>query len=222
MFLPIKIGRAMTVVRGDEGLVIFNSMRLSDEGFRELESLGEVKHVVRVAGFHGRDDAFYRERYGATVYAIKGQRYFRGMLSREQADGPSFMEPDVWLDEQGTLPLAGARLKVIGSSRPTEALCLLEREGGILIAGDSLQHTPVPDEFCNWPAKVMMKRYGFFKPYNVGPGWLQFARPSAAEVQSILELEFEHVLPAHGEPVIGDAKQKYRPAIEGELKGSRN
>jgi hypothetical protein len=65
----------------------------------------------------------------------------------------------------------------------------------------------------------MMKRFGFFKPYNVGPGWLRFASPSADDVRSILQLDFEHVLPGHGDAVIGGAKEKYRPAIEGELKG---
>ncbi|MGB5683132.1 MAG: hypothetical protein WBM47_14875, partial [Polyangiales bacterium] len=80
-------------------------------------------------------------------------------------------------------------------------------------------HSPEPDEYYNFPAKLMMKRFGFFKPYNVGPGWLQFARPSAAEVRSILDLEFQHVLPGHGDAVIGGAKEKYRTALEGELKG---
>ena len=218
MRVPMKIGRAMTVVRGNDGLVIFNSMRLSDEGLRELDALGDVRHVVRLAGFHGRDDGFYRDRYGATVYAIEGQRYFRGMDPKKQSVA-SFMEPDVWLDEESALPIPGARLKVIASCDPTEALCLIDREDGILITGDSLQNSPAPDEFFNFPAKLMMKRFGFFKPYNVGPGWLQFASPSADDVRSVLELDFEHVLPGHGDAVIGGAKEKYRPAIEGELKG---
>lgn len=216
MLVPMKIGRAMTIVRGEDGLVIFNSMRLSDEGLDELESLGEVKHVIRLAGFHGRDDGFYRERYGAEVHAVEGQTYVRGM---DPAKAESYMQPDTWLTEESTLPIADARLKIFSSSNPPEALCRLEREGGILIAGDSLQHSPTPDEFFNFPAKLMMKRFGFFKPHNVGPGWLQFAKPSAAEVRSILDLDFQHVLPGHGDVVVGGAKEKYRAAIEGELKG---
>jgi glyoxylase-like metal-dependent hydrolase (beta-lactamase superfamily II) len=209
--VPMKIGRAMTVVRTVDGLAILNSMRLSEEGLAELESLGRIKHVIRLAGFHGRDDGFYRERYGARVYAIEGQRYVRGM---NPSKGEPYMEPDEWLNEQSPLPIAGASLKVFHSSNPPEAVCVINREGGILVTGDSLQHTPAPDEFYNLPAKYMMKRFGFLKPYNVGPGWLQFARPSREEVRSLLELEFEHVLPAHGDAVIGGAKDKYRPAIE--------
>ncbi|MCZ6807582.1 MAG: hypothetical protein O7F08_11560 [Deltaproteobacteria bacterium] len=218
MRMPMKIGRAMTVVRGEDGLTIFNSIRLTEEGFAELESLGEVKHVVRLAGFHGRDDGFYRDRYGARIYAVEGQRYIRGM-DPEKARLDPYMEPDEWLTEESALPIADARLKVFSTANPPEAVCLMERHGGILVAGDSLQHTPEPDEFYNWPAKIMMKRFGFLKPYNVGPGWLQFAHPTFSDVRSILDLEFEHVLPAHGAAVVGDAKKRYRPAIDGELKG---
>ena len=128
MFLPMKIGRAMTVVRGDDGLVLFNSMRLSEQGLRELDDLGEVKHVVRIAGYHGRDDGFYRERYGAKVYAVEGQKYIRTM-DPNKGSPSAYMEPDVWLDEQSTLPIQDARLKLFSSSSPPEALCILSREG---------------------------------------------------------------------------------------------
>jgi len=216
MRVPMKIGRSMTVVRGGDGLTVFNSMRLTDEGCRALESLGDVKHVVRLGGFHGRDDGFYRDRYGARVYALEGQRYTRGM---DPNKAEPYMEADEWLDERSGLPIADAKLKVFATSSPPEGICLLERHGGVLIAGDSLQHTPGPDEYFNWPAKLMMRRMGFFKPHNVGPGWLQFAHPTGSDVRSVLDLEFDHVLPAHGAAVVGGAKAKFRPAIEGELKG---
>lgn len=218
MMMPMKIGRSMTIVRGDDGgLTLFNTMRLTDAGLAALEALGPVTHVVRLAGFHGRDDGFYRDRYGARVLAIEGQSYVRGLGGKKSP--PPFMEPDEWLLEGSSLPIADATLRVFPSSDPAEAVCLIDREGGILITGDSLQHTPAPDEFFNLPAKIMMKRFGFFKPHNVGPGWLEFAHPSAADVRSMLDLDFEHVLPGHGTAVLGGAKGKFRPALEGELKG---
>ncbi len=73
MRIPMKIGRSMTVVRGDDGLILFNSMRLTDTGLRDLQSLGDVKHIVRLGGFHGRDDGFYRDRFGAMIHAVEGQ-----------------------------------------------------------------------------------------------------------------------------------------------------
>ena len=59
----------------------------------------------------------------------------------------------------------------------------------------------------------MMKKMGYIKPHNVGPGWLKLLNPDANEIKQILELDFQHVLPAHGEPVINGAKALYKTAI---------
>lgn len=211
MLIPMKFSRSMTVVRGDDGaLTVINSMRLTEAGHQALDALGPVKHVIRIAGFHGRDDGFYRDHYGAKIYAIKGQCYTRKM----ESDTPTpYMEPDVWLEEGDTLPIADASLKVLASCKPTEGLVLIGREGGILVSGDALQNTATPDHYTNFPAKMFMTKMGFFKPHNVGPGWLQFTKPESAEVRAILDLPFEHVLPGHGVPVIGEAKSKFQPSV---------
>lgn len=219
MFMPMKISRSMTILKDtDSGeLTLVNSMRLSEAGLAELEKLGKVANVIRIAGFHGRDDGYYRDRYGAKVFAIKGQIY-----TRKFDAGPNpeeYMQPDVWLNGTIDLPIKSAELRIFPTSNPPEAVILLKRDGGILIVGDSLQNTPAPDEFVNFPAKLMMGKMGFYKPHNVGPGWLQFATPEKSDVRSILEIEFENVLPAHGDPVVGSAREKYRPILEGELAG---
>lgn len=219
MVIPMRISRAMTVIRipGGDHLLLANSMRLSEKGLSELDRLGKVKHVLRLGGFHGRDDGFYRERYGAKIHALTGQSYSRGLDSKKPEK--NYLEPDVWLDEASALPLPDSQLVIVKSSSPPEGLLLLKRDGGVLVTGDSLQNTPGPDEFVNFPAKIMLKRFGFFGPHLVGAGWLQFAQPSAEEVRSLLRLDFEHVLPGHGDPVISGAKEKYRPALSGPLKG---
>ncbi len=219
MLVPVKMGRAMTVLRDESGgLTLVNSMRLSEDGLAALDRLGSVENVIRVAGFHGRDDGFYRDRYGARVFAVAGQRYVRGMSFDVPAD-KDYMRADEYLDESSELPIPNARLKVFSTCNPPEGALLLEREGGVLITGDSLQHTPKADEYTNFMAKIMLKKFGFFVPYNVGPGWLQFASPTAEEVRSVLDLEFEHVLPGHGEAVLGGAREKFRPSLMSELKG---
>ena len=72
MLLPMKISRSMTVLSDPKtgDLTLVNSMRLNEEGLRELEKLGSIKNVVRLAGFHGRDDGFYREKYAAKIMAL--------------------------------------------------------------------------------------------------------------------------------------------------------
>ncbi len=219
MRMPIKISRSMTLVRKNGELTIFNSVRVPEAGLKEIEALGKITKVVRLGGFHGRDDLFYKEKYGAKVYAVAGQTYVRGLPSPGKEAPPTYMQPDVWIDEGNTADLPSGIVKVFRTSSPIEGLYILNQEGGIAITADSLQNTAEPNEFVNWFAKVMMKKFGFWKANNVGPGWVQFGKPKADEVRSILQLEFQHLLPGHGEPVIGQAKEKYRPVLEGDLKG---
>jgi len=55
---------------------------------------------------------------------------------------------------------------------------------------------------------------GFIKPHNIGPGWLKQNKPPKEQLRAILKLRFAHVFPAHGDPVLGAALDRYRPAIE--------
>src|SRR4051812_4807672 len=70
--LPIRFSRNMTVVRDGEHLTLVNSVRLDAAGLEKLDSLGRVTDIVRLAGHHGMDDPFYKERYGAKVWVVAG------------------------------------------------------------------------------------------------------------------------------------------------------
>jgi hypothetical protein len=206
----MRFSRNMTVVREGAGLVLINSVRLDDAGLAKLEKLGKVTDVIRLAGFHGLDDPFYKERCGAKVWSVKGQRYFAGF---DSSKGGSYFEPDVEIDEATVLPIADARLHRFGST-PPEGLLVLARSGGVIVSGDALQHWHRIDPYFSFLGGLMMRRLGFIKPHNVGPAWLKQTRPPTSDLLRVLELDFEHVLPAHGEPVLGGAKSAYRAAIE--------
>ena len=207
--LPVTFSRNMSVFREGGRLVLVNSVRLGDAGLAALDALGKVTDVVRLAGYHGMDDPFYKERYGATVWALEGQRYVSGF----DLSAPPYLEADRTLVAGGDLPLRGARLHVIGS-KPLEGLLLVQREGGILVAGDALQNWAKPDPFFSFLGKLMLRGMGFIKPHNLGPAWLKRTHPPHEHLRQILDLPFEHVLPAHGAPVRGAAKERYRPVIE--------
>lgn len=207
---PLRFSRNMTVVREDDRLVLFNTVRLDDAGLAALDKLGEVTDVVRLAGNHGMDDPFYKDRYKAKVWAVKGQRYTAGF----DAKAPdTYFEPDAEMTAGGPLPLRDASLYVIDSS-PPEALLVLARNGGTVIAGDCLQHWHRPDEYFSFVGGAMMRVMGFIKPHNVGPGWLKQCRPPREQLRGIAALKFANVLTSHGDVVLGDALAKYRPAIE--------
>jgi hypothetical protein len=207
--VPVRFSRAMTVLVEGDRLVLVNSVRLDAEGLAKLDAIGRVTDVIRLAGFHGMDDPFYRDRYGAKVWAIRGQRYTAGFDSKSEP----YFTADAEVDAQVELPIAGARVHVFGS-RPPEGLLVLERNGGTLIAGDSLQNWAEPDPYFNLPGRLLMRMMGFIHANNVGPGWLRQAKPPAADLAAVLDIAFENVLPSHGTPVIGRAKESYRASIE--------
>jgi hypothetical protein len=200
----------MTIVREGERVILINSVRLSDEGLIELDKLGRVTDVIRLAGYHGSDDAFYKDRTGAKVWAIKGQRYANGFNANPE---DTYFEPDEEIDAQTKLPISGSSVYIF-STKPPEALLLLEREGGVLVTGDCLQNWNRVDPYFSWVGGLMMRVMGFIKPHNVGPAWHKNSKPSAESMRGILDLPFDHVLPAHGAPVVGSAKASFQPAIE--------
>ena len=209
MAAGVRFSRNMTVIKEGERLVLVNSVRLSEAGLKSLEALGKVTDVLRLAGFHGSDDAFYKERYGAKTWAIKGQRYTAGF---DVNASDTYFEPDAQVDSSSELPLPGATMYVFGS-KPPEGLLVLAREGGIVVSGDCLQHWHQTDPYFSFLGGLMMKMMGFIKPHNVGPGWLKQCKPPKPDLRGILDLEFANVLTSHGGPVVGGARDHYRPAV---------
>ncbi len=208
--LPVRFSRNMTVVREGERLVLLNSVRLDEAGLAKLDRLGKVTDVIRLAGNHGLDDPFYADRYGAKVWALKGQRYTPGFDTKAP---DTYFTPQVEVDAATVLPITGARIHFI-QSQPTEGLLLLALHEGVLVSGDCLQNWATTDAYFSWLARRLMPRMGFIRPHNVGPAWFKQSKPPIDEVRAILGLPFTNVLPAHGTPVIGGALERYRPVIE--------
>lgn len=219
MKIPAKISRSMTVYKDPQSgeISLINSMRLSKEELDELQKLGPITNVIRLGGFHGRDDLFYKKEFNARVFAIQGQTYSRTMSIPASVDD-GYMKPDVWVAHSSHIPITNCNLKVFSSSNPPEAALLIPEHGGILVTADSLQNTPRPNQFVNWPMYLMMEIYDYWTPHSVGPEWVKHAKPRAGDIRSVMEYDFDHVLPGHGNAVIGDAKAKYQPNLSGRIK----
>ena len=81
---PMCYSRNMTVVRDGTDLTILNSVRLDEDGLKALDALGTVRAIVRLGFNHGRDDAFYLDRYAANFWADAGAARTRGeVISHE-------------------------------------------------------------------------------------------------------------------------------------------
>ncbi len=196
-----QFSRNMTVVRDGGALTLFNAVRLSDEGLAALDALGRVAHVVQLGGLHGVDDAFYRDRYGATYWAQPGA-------------GQAGVTVDAALTEDAALPLPDAELFVFRTTKVPECILRLGRDGGVLVACDALQNYLAPDRFFDDGTAALMDGMGFFRPANVGVAWMQAAAPGAEDFRRLAAWRFEHVLCAHGAPVVGGARPAFAATFE--------
>lgn len=196
MDMDWQFSRNMTIVRDCERLILINSVRLSEQGLAELEQLGKVTDVIRLGALHGRDDAFYVERYNAQYWALPGFDNKMGLCVNE-------LSPNV------DLPINDASLFQFTTTQIPEAILFLKQEGGIAIACDALQNWLAPDEHCCEHSAARMQEMGFFTSANVGPVWLQAATPKVDDFLRLKEIAFKHALCGHGEPLLSTAKENY-------------
>lgn len=220
--ISMSFSRNMKVIRqknesGQDELILGNSLRLNEDGLRKLDALGEVKHIIRLGGFHGMDDPWYKQRYPeATVWVVADTTYFPDF----KADSKEvYFEADQQMNADSKLPVKKASLVIIDSKSPKDGILVIDRpEGKVLMTGDSLQNMEKCDSYFNYLGRVCMKMMGFIHPCQVGPAWSKVSEVQPEEMQKLLELKFDHVLPTHGSPVLGQAWKKYEPSIMGMTK----
>ncbi|WP_374404582.1 hypothetical protein [Niveibacterium sp.] len=193
--------RNMTVVRDGDELTLINSVRLDDAGLAQLEALGQVANLVKIGSLHGRDDAFYKARYGARFWALPGMQHEGGLVA------------DADLVAGGKVPFKGCSVFEFKTTKLPEAILHVDRAGGILVACDALQNWVQPDNFFSNDSRNMMAGMGFFQRANFGPVWMQVSEPKVDDFSRLRELSFKHALCGHGEPLRDIAAEAYGARI---------
>lgn len=195
----LSITRNMVVVRQGTELTLVNSVRLTEQGEADLAKLGTVRHLVRLGFFHGADDAYFVHRYKPTFWAPKGQAHATGLA------------PDRELRE-GESPIERSSVFAFQNGKQSEAALLLDREGGVMVPCDAYQNWTT-FEGCSPIGKVMMKAMGF-GPTLIGGPWVgKMGKDVKKDFDVLVECEFRHLLPAHGEPIVGTAREGLKAAM---------
>jgi hypothetical protein len=197
-----QFSRNMVVVRTGESLTLLNTVRLDDAGLARLDALGRITQIVRLGAFHGMDDAFYLDRSGARYIGLEG----------EPPAGTRAADAVLRDGDEGPLP--GSVVFRFATSAVPEAVLLLPQNGGVLISCDALQNWADVDPFFDAASAEKMRAFGFIEPANIGPGWRQAASPARADFDRLLRLPFDHLLPAHGTPIVGGARARFASTVE--------
>jgi hypothetical protein len=185
----MRITRNMAIIRDAGELTLINPIRLNAAGEAQLKSIGEVRRIIRLGSFHGVDDPYYVEQFGAQFWS--------------QSGGTTYTQPpiDQILTSDSKLPFADAELFCFEATKQPESALLLNRDNGILLTCDAVQHYG-DYRMNNLPARLLMPLIGFPKKMIIGPLWLKFMTPEGGtlkdEFQKLLNLKFDALLSAHG------------------------
>ena len=206
----LRVNRNMVVLRQDGALTVIGAVRLNTEAEAALDALGNVQHVIRLGYYHGLDDRYYVEHYGAAFWC--------------QADSSNYPDPEPThvISEQTTLPVAEAESFVFHLTKFPESAILLHRHGGLLITCDSLHHW-TDWRYCNLPSRLVMPLLGFKLTTIVGPPWRKIMTPKGGSLrpdfERLLALEFDHHIGAHGRLCRGGAHDLVQAAVAAAFPG---
>jgi hypothetical protein len=201
----MRISRNMAIIRHDGELTLVNPIRLDESGEAQLSTLGEIARILRLGPMHGIDDPYYIDRFSAELWA--------------QDESRSYPEPkpDRRISAASTLPFPDASLFCFEGLTQHESALLIDWEGGILLTCDAIQHYG-DYRHNSWIARMVMPFIGFPKTTIVGPMWLEAMTPKGASLESefrrLLELDFRHLLSAHGSYLPDLAHTSVEAAVE--------
>jgi hypothetical protein len=182
-----RIGADVSSYYLADGSVLIDAISPAD-GLEQLARLGPPEHVVLSNRHHDRDAWLLRERFGCTVHCIRNGLH--------ELDGRGPVEP---FDFGETLP-GGIVVHEVDAICPDEtalhipALRALACADGVVEWGeDGLSF--VPDSLMDDPDET---KRGLIDAYT-----------------RLLDLDFDVLLLAHGEPVVGGGKDALRAFLDG-------
>lgn len=199
--VELQHSRNMIIIRDNNTLSLINTVRLDDKGLAELDALGEVKNIIRIGAFHGRDDAFYLDRYQAKLWAFKEMKHDNNQVT------------DVQLIPNGQMPVPNCSIFIFETSKYPEGILHIAQQGGILITCDSIKNWLAPDPFFSTETAKLYKDQGFFGAASISNVWKQACGVSSSDFERLKTLEFRHLLSAHGEPLLSTAYELVAKAI---------
>lgn len=158
-----------------------------EEGLDALRESGEPEAILLSNRHHYRDTAKFVEAFGCSVHASRP-----GM---HEFDSGEPVEPFDFGDE---LP---------GGVRAYEA--------GAICPDDTALHVPARSALSVADGVINYGGLGFVPEEHLGDDPESVKRAIRESYAALLELDFDNLLVAHGDPVVGGAKDALREFVEG-------
>jgi hypothetical protein len=202
--VKLQHSRNMIIVRNNHKLSLINTVRLNDVGLSMLESLGEIENIIRIGAFHGRDDAFYLDRYHSKLWALPKMLHTNNRKA------------DFQLSPAAKLPFPDGSIFIFETSAHPEAVIHISKEGGILITCDSIKNWTSADQFFSDTSAKLYDKQGFFGTATISNVWKQACMVNSSDFLRLKAIKFNHLLSAHGEPLLNNADEFVTQTIKQE------
>jgi len=197
--------RTMTIVRTGQDLVLINGVRLTEQGHRQLDALGRVRHVIKLGDAHAADDPFLVDHYGATLWALTGARHKLGLQTERV------------LSEDGPLPLS-AELIALRHSKHPEGVLRLDTPGGTVITCDAAQNH-ADDRHYSPMTRACLGPLGYRRPAAISLPWKwAMSVPGGPSLREdfarILDWDFDDLVTGHGPALRGGARAHLQASVD--------
>jgi hypothetical protein len=173
-----NLGRPVSSYYLAGGRVALDPM-VPNEGLEAFEEL-PVEHVVLSCRHHDRDHDKFVESFGAAFHV-------------HEAGVHEYEGEDVLPYAIGDVPAPGVTALANGPIAPDDTVLLLDVEGGALLFADSLLN----------PGKEL----AFMPDDLLGDDPDQVRADITARLRELCDQRFEHLLFAHGTPVVGEGHE---------------
>lgn len=194
LFGLFRYSRVMTILKHNDELSILNPVRVDENLLEKLKELGRIERILKIGQLHNVDLPLYMDQFAPQLWCNK--------------DDPSIGDYSVtgFFDDHQMLPEFNAHVKVIEGSRIKESVLVTPEDGGCLHSCDAFVNMGI-DPNHNWLTAKLSKLLP--DPTYIGPNWIKAAKPPERSMREVLaNYEFENFVPAHGRPIIGNAKDK--------------
>ncbi len=199
--MKIQHSRNMTIVKDNDDLTLVNTVRLDENGLKQLDEIGIVKHVIRIGAFHGRDDDFYLDKYGADFWAL---------ADTQKSENRKINHV---ISDDTHLPIRNSQFLISPNTSPAEGVIYLKQDDGILISCDSIKNWIKVDKFFSEETGKMYLEAGEIQKARISAIWLQATGASKADFEQLSTLVFCHLISAHGEVLRNSAYEDIQEAI---------
>ncbi len=199
LFGLFQYSRVMTILNDNGTLAIINPVRVEDDLLNEIHKLGQIKYLLKIGQLHCVDVPFYMDNFSPELWINR--------------DDPSIDESHSphYFDDVDEIPILGCKVKTVEGSKIKESILVTPGDGGCLHSCDAYVNMG-SDPNHNWLTANLSKFLP--NPTYIGPNWIKLAKPPEDSMKSVLDFDFENFIPAHGKPLIGNAKKEIGNYLE--------